>query len=316
MKKENCLVLSCFHRFVREIVIYSGFTPQTGLLTGKMGICLLLYHYSRYFQDKEIEQYVEYLFDESMKGFKLTKSMSFSGGITGIAWGVHYLVSNGFIQADDIDEVLEVFDEKLWNDTFECKVHDLDMMELGWYIQARMTTTKQMDQWTKRAEIWMDKISRIFDDPKSAIFDDHKILPILFCYEYWKSNRILTDQTEMLLSRIQQIFKTKGKDEQGENNHRLLFSYVSKNPLFDSIDIHDCENPAFTDMIVYFAYRLFWNHSQIPLQYETALLNSIANKKLTNDLINIANPQIMGLQNNFTGFTWAMMQWIEQNQIR
>ena len=100
-------------RLIREMMVYSGFTSGIGLMSGRTGTCVLFFLYSRYFDDREIEEYAEYLLDEIF--IELDQAgFGFENGITGIAWSIDYLIAHGYVEGDS-DEVLEDIDLALQN---------------------------------------------------------------------------------------------------------------------------------------------------------------------------------------------------------
>ncbi len=84
-----------------------------GLLTGKSGVALLLFYYSRLVNDKTYAKDAGDLiidaFHSIKEGFNFP---TFCDGLSGFAWTVEHLVQNGFISRkdvpflDDLDEVL------------------------------------------------------------------------------------------------------------------------------------------------------------------------------------------------------------------
>lgn len=81
-------------------------------LSGKMGMSILLYEYSRLYKDVLYEQYAEELLDAVLEKMSL-RPLGIEEGISGIAWGIVYLHRNGFLEGDyrdilsEVDEYLE-----------------------------------------------------------------------------------------------------------------------------------------------------------------------------------------------------------------
>ena len=84
---------------------------QYGLLQGKLGIAIFFYHYARYTGDERYNdfpnEYVEYIYE------KLGKDSfeNFADGLSGIGWGIDYIIKEGFVDADD--DMLEKVDEEV-----------------------------------------------------------------------------------------------------------------------------------------------------------------------------------------------------------
>jgi len=74
--------------------------PSPGLLEGKMGVAIFLYHYARYSRKTTYGRLADYLIDEILKSI-YRKQMSFSNGLPGIGWGIKYLIKEDFIDGKD-----------------------------------------------------------------------------------------------------------------------------------------------------------------------------------------------------------------------
>lgn len=84
-----------------------------GLYNGKLGTIILFYEYSRYSGDILYEQFAEEMMDTILE---LPDSLPFrfADGLTGIGWGITYLLREKFIEGD-IEEILSEVNEKLSN---------------------------------------------------------------------------------------------------------------------------------------------------------------------------------------------------------
>lgn len=84
-----------------------------GLYNGKLGMIILFYEYSRYSGDILYEQFADEMLDSVLE---LPDSLPFrfEDGLTGIGWGITYLLREKFIEGD-IEEILSQVNEKLAN---------------------------------------------------------------------------------------------------------------------------------------------------------------------------------------------------------
>lgn len=82
-----------------------------GLYNGKLGMAIFFYEYSRYSSDALYEQFADEIMD-SVLTLPDSLSFRFSDGLTGIGWGITYLLKEGFIEGD-IDDILSEVDMKL-----------------------------------------------------------------------------------------------------------------------------------------------------------------------------------------------------------
>jgi hypothetical protein len=117
-RSDNCQTLeekidSRLQRIANILLINGSFIDNPGLLNGKMGIAIFFYYYSQYTKNKIYEEYAGELIDEIYEEINASTPVDFKNGITGIGWGIEYLVKNKFVQADT-DEVLVDIDNTIY----------------------------------------------------------------------------------------------------------------------------------------------------------------------------------------------------------
>lgn len=103
-------------RIANFLLLNASFIDDIGLLNGKMGIAIFFYHYSRYCGNKIYEDYAEELVDEIYEEINNGTPVNFASGLTGIGWGIEYLVKNKFVQSDT-DEALSEIDTAVYRNT-------------------------------------------------------------------------------------------------------------------------------------------------------------------------------------------------------
>lgn len=104
-------------RIANVLLLNASFIDNLGLLNGKMGIAIFFYQYARYTGSKIFEDYAGSLIDEIYEELSLNTPIDFANGLTGIGWGIEYLVRNGFVEADT-DEILENIDNTVYQKIF------------------------------------------------------------------------------------------------------------------------------------------------------------------------------------------------------
>jgi hypothetical protein len=127
-------------RIANFLLLNASFIDNLGLLNGKMGIAIFFYHYSRYTQNKIFEDYAGELIDEIYEEINVNTPINFSDGLTGIGWGVEYLVRNNFIEGDT-DEVLAEIDNTIYKHRLNSPVlidSGDDLFGYGFYTIARL----------------------------------------------------------------------------------------------------------------------------------------------------------------------------------
>lgn len=91
------------------LAMNGGFLQRTGLAGGKLGIALFFYHYAQYSGNKYYDELAGSLLDDLSDQINFSAPLDFENGLTGIGWGISYLLRKGFIEGD-IDEILEEID--------------------------------------------------------------------------------------------------------------------------------------------------------------------------------------------------------------
>ena len=128
------------HRIANVLLLNASFIDNPGLLNGKMGIAIFFYHYSRYTKNKIYEDYAGELIDEIYEEINTSTLVNFENGLTGIGWGIEYLVKNKFVQADT-DEALADIDNTVYkhriNNPILINSGD-DLFGYGFYHVARI----------------------------------------------------------------------------------------------------------------------------------------------------------------------------------
>ncbi|MDR3062101.1 MAG: hypothetical protein LBU57_08325 [Dysgonamonadaceae bacterium] len=99
-------------RIVRFLILRGSFTDNIGLLQGKLGICIFFYRYARFTGKKYYSDFADDLIGEIYEEIRLTAPGDFRDGLSGICWGIEYIIRDGYADAD-ADDVLEDLDIKV-----------------------------------------------------------------------------------------------------------------------------------------------------------------------------------------------------------
>lgn len=127
-------------RIANFLLLNASFIDNLGLMNGKMGIAIFFYHYARYTQTKIFEDYAGELIDEIYEEINANTPVNFSDGLTGIGWGIEYLVKKQFIEGDT-DEVLAEIDNTIYKYRLNSPVlieNGDDFFGYGFYHIARL----------------------------------------------------------------------------------------------------------------------------------------------------------------------------------
>lgn len=118
MNKESVL-----NRISNYLIISSDCLDDNGLYHGKIGIAIFFMHYARYSNEMRYNNFASVLIDEIFDDMKIDISIDFERGLSGIGWGIEYLLQRKFVDGDSI-EILEDIDLKLSEYNF-LKISDL-----------------------------------------------------------------------------------------------------------------------------------------------------------------------------------------------
>ena len=136
----NTMIGDRLQRIANVLLLNASFIDNPGLLNGKMGIAIFFYNYSRYSENKIYEDYAGELVDEIYEEINTSTPVNFENGLTGIGWGIEYLVKNGFVQADT-NEALEEIDCAIYRHRINSPVlinTGDDLFGYGFYHIARI----------------------------------------------------------------------------------------------------------------------------------------------------------------------------------
>ncbi|MDR1518413.1 MAG: hypothetical protein LBS52_10100 [Dysgonamonadaceae bacterium] len=169
---------------------------NVGLLNGKMGIAIFLYHYAHYKKQNAYEEladdFIGEIFDNKMNN---VRHPNFSEGISGLIWGINYLNENKFIEMEDnaISEDLEKF--LLANISVKMPIINPEVINLfgiGVYYAEKYKDISLCAKDVGIIETIIKECQRIMDEHKSnAIFDISFLNSILyFLIEISKHNNV------------------------------------------------------------------------------------------------------------------------------
>ncbi|MGV8096402.1 MAG: lanthionine synthetase LanC family protein [Mangrovibacterium sp.] len=122
------------------LLLNASFIDNLGLFNGKMGIAIFFYHYAKYTGNKVYENYAGDLLDEIYEEINVRTPADFTCGLTGVGWGIEYLVQNEFIEAET-DEVLKEIDQAVFVSRWKHPVlvlHQDDLFGFGLYYLSRL----------------------------------------------------------------------------------------------------------------------------------------------------------------------------------
>lgn len=121
------------------LILLENQVSDIGLIEGKMGVAIFLYHSSRVLKSKVYEDAADNILDTVFGGFNSYVDTSFTNGLSGIGYGLNHLIKYKFIDADPDDLFIDV-DNKIFS-TLESNTHNFGgntPLFLGIYIFDRL----------------------------------------------------------------------------------------------------------------------------------------------------------------------------------
>lgn len=111
--KNKCAIFTKEEKMLNHLILHANDVPNAiGLLDGKMGIALVLAHYARCSRKKKIEHATDFLVENVMNQLTTTVSIDFANGLSGIGWGIEYLIQNNYMKGCGAD-ILQDLDERI-----------------------------------------------------------------------------------------------------------------------------------------------------------------------------------------------------------
>lgn len=99
-------------RMLHQVVIHANDVPASGLFDGQMGIVLALSEYARAHKLRPLKIAINFLLDQVLDNLFTEMPLDFASGLTGIGWGVEYLLQKKFQRGQGAD-ICAAIDQKL-----------------------------------------------------------------------------------------------------------------------------------------------------------------------------------------------------------
>ena len=306
-------------RIIREIIPLSGFTSSVGLLNGKMGISMLLYQYTKYIHDAEVEDYTGYLINEIIENLAEASFCDFDSGFIGIGWGVNQLIADGLIEIDS-DEMLEDIDKALWDETGLCLVESEQMAGVGLYILSRKETSKYVALWDQRLSAWLKDLERITVQPETTC-QSYDIIYAMYCFSVCRKSGLFIEEINKIWPKLATFIEFEYHRTTSITEKYILYHLCVLMGKTECLPfLHDpfpesTWHPTLSDINWFYWYKLLCNKWGIKTpDVFTAKINSIVSDQTKMDeLLSSLNPQKVVLENIVGGFAWSLLQFSIEN---
>ncbi len=294
-----------FQRLLTQVVRHAGFSPYAGLFNGKMGVAILLYHGARYLELTEPNRVAGFLIDDVMEGAQ-QPGYNFREGLCGIAWGIHYLMLNGFVELEN--NFFDGLDALLFENETSVLKNDLLPYPLsGLYIHMRLTDPSDDAFFSKQAlDYCRDMLTQL--DAFSKV--PHLLIPFLYCIWQWRHKKFMTGNIVAEICR-----KLSYLDGLIVRTYQSAVLVQLYNNLCGKKNTFVLEKLTFADIKILFFYKLLYQ--KLPLPPWNLIINSfeeiLADNTLTEELLLLCNHQNQGLSQDISGFTWSLFQYLNYN---
>ena len=191
-------------RALHKLIVDSIGMSDIGLFDGKMGIIISLITYSRRNKLKCIESMADFLMEQLLESMTDISPISFSNGLTGIGWGIEYLIQNGYMPGCGADICTEI-DKKLMSYDIR-RLGDFSLEDgiYGWlhYIVAHIQGANRCGKQVFDRMYIIDLISKINEySENNATSEEFSNLQAMF-------REVLNGATDVYKFPLEEIVKT------------------------------------------------------------------------------------------------------------
>jgi len=99
-------------KIIHHLMMCSFSLSNLGLFHGKTGVALFFYHYSKFTNNTVYSEYARDLVDDIWNNLHDRLPENFKSGLAGIAWGVEYMILNGFVTGNS-NEICSEIDARI-----------------------------------------------------------------------------------------------------------------------------------------------------------------------------------------------------------
>ncbi|TKG93625.1 hypothetical protein EYV94_15365 [Puteibacter caeruleilacunae] len=187
MNKKRPYKISTDVQYVNnDSISHNIINADLGLFHGKLGMTIFYYHLFRFTSDKKWEILAEELLDDLFMEIQTCSlSTDFEYGLTGIGWGIEYLVKNEFVDANT-DEVLESIDDKVFHKIVANDAWNIGLSSglLGYisYVLTRLRSTNNPTTQYLQKQLLIELINKLAEavDSQKINFNEPDSFDILW----------------------------------------------------------------------------------------------------------------------------------------
>jgi lantibiotic modifying enzyme len=136
-------------QLIHHLLLRSSFSKDFGLFHGKMGVILFFYHYAKHINNAVYEDFAGELLDDIWEQLHKKVPNNFASGLSGIAWGIEYLIQNDFV-AGNSNEICEEIDCKIMSSDIRRINSEFIETELDGFLHYVLIRTSGSVKQTKK----------------------------------------------------------------------------------------------------------------------------------------------------------------------
>lgn len=183
--------ISYIYRIRNILMLKSNFIPDYGLLNGKTGIVLAYAHLYAHTHNNVYYDCMSELLDDVLNNIHKRMDFGFMSGLSGIGWGIEYLLQNHFVEGEgievceDIDAEIMAFDPR--------RIMDISLEKglegLLHYVLIHIRGSKDLLPFDKMY------LSDLYERMKSLISDKNpaSLTRLVNVYIDWYENQLVPD---------------------------------------------------------------------------------------------------------------------------
>ena len=198
-------IIQDYKSIIHHLMIKAPLTKNIGLFEGKMGIVIVFYELGRKYDNDVYTMYADELLDQVFENIHNKRSIDFESGLSGVGWGLEYLIQNKFVEASSI-EVCEEIDIQLMSTDIR-RIKDLSFEKglcgLLYYIVSHLQNCSLQESVLPFDELYLHDIYQRLSQLKL----DHKDLLTDISQKYLSFYKSKNLDYQFSLSPIQETIK-------------------------------------------------------------------------------------------------------------
>lgn len=180
-------------KIANHLVLKVNASSTNGLVHGKFGIVIFLFHYSSYSANDTYRKFAEIVLENIVEDVHMNSPQGFCEGLIGIGWGIEYLYQNGFVQGNT-NEVLNEFDELVLQVDLD-HLNDLNLDNgLGGILHYVLTRLYTIEKENKENPFNSNYLANLYTISKKALQGNYDIdslyIIIRYCLYFEKKTTI------------------------------------------------------------------------------------------------------------------------------